>query len=99
MTIGTLAAGVGGGMAEGGEVLDQGQGQDQVGIAMTMPMILEIAGERLDEDVAEAVVPEVSLRHEEEEEDEEVHQQREELSLFLPTMVCRFFPSYSQLTI
>ena len=92
MTIGTRAAGVGEGMAE--EVLDQGQGQGQgqVGIATTTTTVLEIAEERLDEDVVEDVVPEVFLRHEGEEEDEEVHQQREELSLFLPRMVRRSSP-------
>jgi len=86
-------------MAEREEVLGQGQGQGQhqVGIAMTTTTILEIAGERLDEDVVEDVVPEVLLRHEDEdeeedeEEEEEVHQQLQEISLLLLTMVCPFF--------
>jgi hypothetical protein len=93
--IGTLAAGAGEGMVEGGEDLDQDQDQGQVGIVTTtVTTVLETAGERLDEDVDEDVVPGVFLRHEDEGGDgdgaEEVHLQREELSLFLLTMVCPF---------
>ena len=92
MIIGTLA--------EGGEDQDRDQDRDQdegqVGIAMTMTTILEMAGGRSDEDVVEdvieGVVPEVFLRREDGEEDEDAHQQREESSLFLPTMACPLSP-------
>jgi hypothetical protein len=94
------AVGVGEGLAAEGEVLDQDQ--DQVGIA-TMTMILEIAVELLDGVVSRGrntrSAP-YDARTEEEDEEEgegedegEVHQQREELSLFLPTMVCPFLPT------
>ena len=92
-------------LAEGGEDRDrdrdqdQDQGQDQGGIATTMTTVLETAGGRLDEDVVEDVVedvaPEVFLRREE---DEDAHQQREELSLFLPTMACPPFSTHAFVT-
>jgi len=84
----TVVAGVDEGITEG-EVLDRGQ----VGVATMMTtMDLEIVGEQLDGVAAEDVVPEMLQRREDEAEDEEDHEQREELSLFLPKMVCSFSP-------